>query len=137
VIPIGYETDSYQMLPAGTVCASGALTTPPAGSQYGGTDFNKGIIRIAVSAIASATAFAICLQDSGDGGTTWNPTVLAAADMANAPGYATVTPVAAKNFEVTLTNFPGNLFRVVAWATGGTVTCGITGDFQKFVADQT
>lgn len=134
---MGYETDSYTLLPAGTVCASGALTTPPAANQYGGSDFKQGVIRIAVSAISGATAFAICLQDSPDGGTTWYPTVLAAADMAAAPGYGTVTPVASKNFEITLSTFPGNLFRVVAWATGGTVTCGITCDAQKFVADNT
>lgn len=134
---MGFETDTYTLLPAGTVCASGALTTPPAANQFGGSDFKQGVIRIQVSAISGATAFAICLQDSGDNGTTWNPTVLAAADMTGAPGYGTVTPVAAKNFEVTLSTFPGNLFRVVAWATGGTVTCGITGDFQKYVADQT
>ena len=134
---MGYETDSYTLLPAATVCASGALTTPPTANQFGGSDFKSGVIRIQVSAISGATAFAICLQDSGDGGTTWNPTVLAAADMTGAPGYGTVTPVAAKNFEITLSTFPGNLLRVVAWATGGTVTCGITIDAQKFVADQT
>lgn len=132
---MGYETDTYVLLPAGTVCASGALTTPPAANQYGGTDFNKGIIRIAVSAISGATAFAIGLQDSSDGGTTWFPTVGSAAAMTGMPGYGTITPVAATNYEVTLTNFPGNVFRVVAWSTGGTVTCGITGDFQKWVAD--
>lgn len=132
---MAYETDSYQLLPAGTVCASGALTTPPAANQYGGSDFDKGVIRIAVSAISGATGFAVCLQDSPDGGTTWYPTVLAAADMTAAPGYATMTPVAAKNFEVTLTAFPGNLFRVVAWATGGTVTCGISADLEKRTPD--
>ena len=136
---MGYESDSYTLLPSATVCAAGALTTPPAANQFGGSDFKQGVIRIAVSALGTGppTAFAVCLQDSGDGGTTWNPTVLAAADMAAAPGYGTVTPVAAKNFEVTLSTFPGNLFRVVAWATGGTVTCGITADLQKYVADAT
>lgn len=134
---MGYETDSLTLLPAATVCASAALTTPPAANQFGGSDYVRGVIRIAVSAISGATAFAVCLQDSPDGGTTWYPSVLAAADMTAAPGYATMTPVASKNFEVTLTAFPGNLFRVVAWATGGTVTCGITADCQKYVPDNT
>jgi hypothetical protein len=134
--PIGYETDTYTLLPAGTVCASGALTTPPAANQFAGSDFRSGVIRIAVSAISGATAFAICLQDSPDGGTTWYPTVGSAAAMTNAPGYGTVTPAASTNYEITLSTFPGNLFRVVAWATGGTVTCGITADLQKWVADQ-
>jgi hypothetical protein len=132
---MGYETSSLTLLPAATVCASGALTTPPVANQFAGSDFDKGVLRIAVSAISGATAFAVCLQDSPDGGTTWYPTVLAAADMTGAPGYATMTPVAAKNFEITLTTFPGSLFRIVAWATGGTVTCGITADLQKRMAD--
>jgi hypothetical protein len=134
---MGLETDSYTLLPAGTVCASAALTTPPAANQFAGSDFDKGILRIAVSAIAGATAFAVCLQDSPDGGVTWYPSVLAAADMTAAPGYATMTPVAAKNFEAGVMSMPGNLFRVVAWATGGTVTCAITGDFEKRFADST
>jgi hypothetical protein len=133
---MGFETDSYTLLPA-TVCAAGALTTPPAANQYGGSDYDHGVIRVAVSAISGATNFYVCLQDSPDGGVTWYPSVLAVADMAGAPGYGTFVPVASKNFEIPLASFPGNLFRVVAWAVAGTVTCAITGDFEKRFADST
>lgn len=132
---MAYETSTLNLLPAGTVCAAGALTAPSATYQYGGSDFDKGVIRIPVSAVSGATALAICLQDSPDGGTTWYPSIAAASDMTGAPGYATMTPVASKNFEVPLNAFPGNLFRVALWATGGTVTCGVSADLAKRVPD--
>jgi hypothetical protein len=146
---MGYETDTYTLIPAGTVCAVG-LTTPPAVNQFGGSDFVRGLLRVNLTAQAgtwtTTGAVQVFLQNSPDGGTTWYPNLaaLGAAGYAtaNLPEYAQLftagtTPVVGL-YTLLLNTFPGNLFRaVVNVVTGTSVTLGITGDFQKYVPDNT
>lgn len=145
---MGYETDSYVLLPAGTVCSAG-LTVAPAGNQFAGSDFARGVMRASLSAPVgtwtTTGVVAILLQNSPDGGTTWFPNAAAI----GAGGYpATITPLGfaqlfttgvtpvAGLYSVIVNAFPGNLFRAAVFVAAGTsVTLGITGDFQKNVPD--
>jgi uncharacterized protein YfaP (DUF2135 family) len=146
---MGYTTDTYTLIPAGTVCSAG-LTT--GGSAYhAGTDFDKAILRIDLTAQAGTWTttglVAVLLQTSGDGASTWYPdsaTTLAAAGYPSSttvPGYqplftAGTTPVVGK-YSVVVNAFPGALFRAAVYVvTGTSVTLGITGDFLKRVPDQ-
>ena len=146
---MGYETDSYALLPAGTVCSAGLTVS---NSNFAGSDFVRGKLHINITAQAGTWTttglVAVLLQSSPDGGTTFYPDVaatIAAAGYASnttIAGYqalftAGTTPVVGK-YSTSFTAFPGNLFRVAVYVvTGTSVTCGISGDFQKFVADQT
>jgi hypothetical protein len=145
---MGYETDTYTLIPAGTVCSAG-LTTAPAANQFSGSDFVRGVLRVNITAQAGTWTttgqVAILLQNSPDGGTTWYPNA-AAIGAAGYPatiaplGYSALftagtTPVVAL-YSVIVNTFPGNLFRAaVNVVTGTSVTLGITGDFQKWLAD--
>jgi hypothetical protein len=144
---MGYITDSYTLIPAGTVCAAG-LTVPPAANQVAGANFVRGLLRVAVTAQAgtwtTTGAVQVFLQNSPDNGTTWYPNLaaLGAAGYAtaNVPEYAQLftagtTPVVGL-YTLPLTTFAGNLFRAaVNVLTGTSVTLGITGDFQKLIPD--
>jgi hypothetical protein len=146
---VGYVSDTLTLMPAGTVCAAG-VTTPPAANQVAGANFVRGLLRVSITAQAgtwtTTGAVQVWLQNSPDGGTTWYPNAaaLAAAGYAtsNVPEYAQlftagITPVVGL-YTLPLTVFPGNLFRaVVNVVTGTSVTLGITGDFQKMIADNT
>jgi hypothetical protein len=147
---LGYLTDSYALLPAGTVCSAGL--TVPAGvtGQFSGSNFVRAKLHISLTAQAGTWTttglVAVLLQSSPDGGTTWYPdaaaTIAAAGYASNTAitGYqalftAGTTPVTGK-YSTTFTGFPGSLFRAAVYVvTGTSVTLGITGDFQKFVAD--
>jgi 16S rRNA C1402 (ribose-2'-O) methylase RsmI len=108
--------------------------------QFAGSDFVRGIVRVGVTAAASAgTALAVAFQSSPDGGTTWYPSA-AGLPFASTPGYQTVTAAiaAASQWAFPLTTFPGALFRLAVLVTGGTgLTVSATGDFQKVVPDNT
>lgn len=145
---MGYETDSYTLLPAATVCSTG-LTVAPAGNQFAGSDFVRGVMRVTLSAPVgtwtTTGVVAILLQNSPDGGTTWFPNAAAL----GAAGYpATITPLGfaqlfttgavpvAGLYSAILNTFPGNLFRAAVFVAAGTsVTVGITADLQKNVPD--
>lgn len=145
---MGYETDTYTLLPAATVCAAG-LTTAPVGNQFAGSDFVRGVMRVNITAQTgtwtSTGVVAVTLQNSPDAGTTWYPNAAAL----GAAGYpATITPLGYSQlfttgttpvvglYSVIVNTFPGNLFRVAVNVVAGTnVTLGITADLQKFVAD--
>jgi hypothetical protein len=145
---MGYEVDTYQLLPAGTVCAAG-LTTGGT-TTFAGSDFDKGILHISITAQTgtwtTTGVVAVLLQSSPDGGTTWYPdaaATLAAAGYASAttvPGWTSLftagtTPVVGK-YTAMVTNFPGQLFRVAVYVVTGTnVTLGIEGEFSKRVPD--
>lgn len=146
---MGYLSSSLTLLPGGTVCNAG-LTTAPVANQFSGSDFDRGILRINLTAQAGTWTttglVAVMFQSSPDGGTTWYPDVaasVAAAGYASAttiPGYqalftAGTTPVTGK-YTTVVNLFPGNLARVAVYVvTGTSVTLGITGDFMKRVAD--
>jgi hypothetical protein len=146
---LGYETDSYVLLPPATVCAAGLTVS---NLNFAGSDFVRGKLHINLTAQTGTWTttglVAVLLQSSPDGGSTFYPdvaaTVAAAGYASNTTiaGYqalftAGTTPVVGK-YSTTFTGFPGNLFRVAVYVVSGTnVTCGISGDFQKFVADQT
>jgi hypothetical protein len=139
---------------AGTVCAAAAVTVGAGTVAFGGSDFVRGVIRVNVSASAGVfTQWGIVLQSSD--GTSWYPDYTRVAAIgtgqlaaggawpAGAPfGLAGVYPLgttapATGLFQVVAKDFPGSTFRVGVWGVGGTsITCGITGDFQKFMADQ-
>lgn len=148
---MGYITDTYTLLPAGTTCPAG-LTVPATGTaMFAGSDFDRAVLRINLTAQAGTWTttglVAVLLQNSPDGGTTWYPdtaTSLAAAGYPSSttiPGYqalfaAGTTPVVGKYSSV-VAAFPGALFRVGVYVvTGTSVTLGITGDFLKRVPDQ-
>lgn len=146
---MGYISSSLTLLPAGTVCSAG-LTTAPTGNQFSGADFDRGVLRINLTAQAGTWTttglVAVLLQNSPDGGTTWYPdtaTSLAAAGYPSSttvPGYqalfsAGTTPVVGK-YSTVMTSFPGNLCRVAVYVvTGTSVTLGITADLMKRVPD--
>lgn len=147
---MGYEVDTYTLLPAATVCSAGLTVPSGTTGQFAGSDFDKGLLRINLTAQAGTWTttglVAVLLQNSPDGGTTWYPdaaTTIAAAGYPSSttiPGYqalftAGTTPVVGKY--TTVTNaFPGALFRVAVYVvTGTSVTLGITGDFMKRVPD--
>jgi hypothetical protein len=148
---LGYETDSYTLLPAATVCSAG-LTVAPVGNQFAGSDFVRGVLRLNLTAPVgtwtTTGVVAVLLQNSPDGGTTWYPDVAASLAVAGYPTATTVpgwqslftagtTPVAGK-YTTVLNTFPGNLFRAAVYVvTGTSVTLGITADLQKWVADAT
>jgi hypothetical protein len=151
---MGYEVDTYQLMAAGTVCAAAAVTVGAGTVAFAGSDFVRGVIRVNVSASAGTfTQWGIVLQSS-DGVPNWYPDYtrvaaigtgqLAAAGAwpAGAPfGIGGIYPLgttapASGLFQVVAKDFPGGTFRVGVWGVGGTsITCGITGDFQKMVAD--
>lgn len=143
---MGYHSDTYTLLAAGTVCSAG-LTTGTA--KFDGSNFSRGVLRVNLTAQAgtwtSTGVVAVLLQNSPDGGTTWFPNAAAI----GAAGYpATITPLGYAQlftagttpvvgaYSVIINTFPGNLFRVaVNVVTGTSVTLGITGDFQKITPD--
>jgi hypothetical protein len=146
---LGYETDSYQLMATGTVCAAGAITTDGlAAHQFAGSDFVKAVLRINVAATSGTyTSWGVVFQSSPDGGTTWYPSFTGAGTgiaVGAAPGgpgvgyYQVGTTCAVGLSQLIIPNlFPGALFRVGLTGLGGTsTTAGITGDFQKFVPDQ-
>jgi len=149
---LGYETDTYTLLPAGTVCAAGLTVPAGAAGQFAGSDFDRAVLRISLTAQAGTWTttglVAVLLQTSPDNGTTWYPdaaATIAAAGYASSstiPGWqplftAGTTPVAGK-YTTVINAFPGNLFRVGVYVvTGTSVTLGITGDFMKRTPDNT
>jgi hypothetical protein len=147
---LGYETSTYTLIPAGTVCSAGLTVPSGTTGQFAGSDFDKAIFRINLTAQAgtwtTTGVVAVLLQNSPDGGTTWFPdaaTTIAAAGYASSttiPAYqalftAGTTPVVGKYTTVT-SAFPGQLFRAAVYVvTGTSVTLGITADFMKRVPD--
>jgi hypothetical protein len=136
---LGYETDTYTLLPAGSALTAATWFTPSTAPYYfAGSDFVRGVIRVNVTAVTTApTAIAVALQNSSDGGTTWYPSA-AGLPFASTPGYATITATVAATTQwaFTVNTFPGNLFRLAVLTTGGTgVIVSATGDFQKYIAD--
>jgi hypothetical protein len=145
---MGYETDTYTLMAAGTACAVGAITTDalPA-HQYGGSDFVRAVLRINVSATSGTyTSWGVVFQSSPDGGTTWYPSfagagtgiAIGAAPAGPGAGYYQVGTTCAVGLSQLIIPqfFPGTLFRVGLTGLGGTsITAGITGDFQKYLAD--
>lgn len=144
---MGFHTDTYTLLAAGTVCNAG-LTTGTA--KFDGSNFARGILRVNLTAQAGTWTttglVAVLLQSSDDGGTNWYPGAATALAAAGYPGSGTVpgyqalftagtTPVVGKYSSV-VSSFPGSLFRVAVYVvTGTSVTLGITGDFQKITTD--
>jgi len=136
---MGYETDSYTLVPAGSALTAGTwFTASTAPYYFAGSDFVRGVIRVNVTAVTTAgTAIAVALQNSPDGGTTWYPSA-AGLPFSSTPGYGTITAAVAATTQwaFTVSTFPGNLFRLAILTTGGTgITVSATGDFQKFIAD--
>jgi hypothetical protein len=145
---MGFETDSYTLMTAGTACAAGAITTDGlAAHQYAGSDFVRAVLRINVSATSGTyTSWGIVFQTSPDGGTTWYPSFagagtgigIGATPAGSTVGYYQVGTTCAVGLSQLIIPqfFPGTLFRVGLTGLGGTsTTAGITGDFQKYVPD--
>jgi len=147
---MGYEVDSYQLLPAATVCGTGLTVPSGTTGQFAGTDFDKAVLHISLTAQAGTWTttglVAVLLQSSPDNGTTWYPDAAATIAAAGYPSSATIpgwqplftagtTPVVGK-YSTVISAFPGSLFRVGVYVVAGTsVTLGITGDFMKRIAD--
>lgn len=147
---MGYEVDTYTLLPAATVCSAGLTVPSGTTGQFAGSDFDRALLRINLTAQAGTWTttglVAVFLQNSPDGGTTWYPdaaTTIAAAGYPSAttiPGWqalftAGTTPVVGK-YTTVATTFAGGLFRVGVYVVAGTsVTLGITGDFMKRIPD--
>jgi hypothetical protein len=139
---VGYVSSSLTLMSATTLTPAstpGAQVTGSASQQFAGSDFDKGLIRVNVTAVSSPTItdWGVYLQSSPDNGTTWYPVLK---DRATAPGYAqlgTAAPAANDLLESVVTSFPGALFRVAVYAVGsaGTITVSVTGEFQKRVPD--
>jgi putative alpha-1,2-mannosidase len=144
---MGYESDTVALLPAGTVCSAG-LTTGTV--TVAGSDFVRAKLHVSLTAQAgtwtTTGVVAVLLQSSPDGGSTWYPdaaATIAAAGYASSTtisGYqalftAGTTPVTGK-YSLVTGGFPGNLFRAAVYVvTGTSVTLGISGDFQKWLPD--
>jgi hypothetical protein len=138
---MGYETDTYTLAPASAALTAGTWYFPATATYYfAGSDFDKGVIRLAISAAGGAgTACAVALQSSPDGGTTWYPDAASIAST-NTPGYQTNTTAvgtAVTHLEFSLTSFPGDLFRLGVLVTGGTtvVLVSAAGEFTKKIPD--
>src|ERR1039457_3767319 len=90
---LGYETDSYTLLPPGTVCAAGLTVS---NLNFAGSDFVRRKLHINLTAQTgtwtTTRLVAVLLQSSPDGGSTFYPDV--AATVA-AGGYASSTTIAA------------------------------------------
>jgi hypothetical protein len=146
---MGYETDTLTLVTAGSTLVAGTWFTPTTAPFYfGGADFVRGHVRInVVTATTSPTALALGFQNSPDNGTTWYPTVTALPQVgiggATAPVSAfyqsiTATIAVGTLWDFAFSGFPGNLFRLALLATGGTgITVNATGEFQKWVPDNT
>ena len=147
MIPIGYETDSYVLMTPGTVCAVGAITVGAGANAagFGGSDFVKAVLRIAVTATTGTyTSWGVVFQSSPDNGTTWYPSFTGAGTGIAVGGgtsvgyYQVGTTCAVGLSQLVAAIFPGNLFRVGITGLGGTsITAGITADLQKYVPDAT
>jgi hypothetical protein len=145
---MGYETDSYQLMAAGTACAVGAITTDGlAAHRFSGSDFVRAVLRINVSATSGTyTSWGVVFQSSPDGGTTWYPSFagagtgigVGATPSGSTVGYYQVGTTCAVGLSQLIIPqfFPGALFRVGLTGLAGTsITAGITGDLQKWLAD--
>lgn len=151
---MGYVTDTYTLMAAGTVCAAAAVTVGAGTVVFGGADFQRGVIRVNVSASAGVfTQWGLVVQ-SADSVPNWYPdytrvAAIGTGQLAAAGVYPGGQPIglggvyplgttapATGLFQVDVNAFPGASFRVGLWGVGGTsITCGITGDFQKLIAD--
>jgi hypothetical protein len=151
---MGYVTDSYTLMAAGTVCAVGAVTVGAGTVAFAGSDFQRGVLRLKVTASAGVfTQWGLVVQ-SADAVPNWYPdftrvSAIGTGQLATAGvwpagqpgGLSGVYPLgttapAAGLFQVVVGAFPGSNFRVGVWGVGGTsITCGITGDLQKLVPD--
>jgi hypothetical protein len=138
---VGYITDSYQLVSAGTVLTPvttpGAVVTGSASQQYAGADFDRAVIRVTVSAVSSPTItdWGVFLQDSD--GTNWFPDLANRTEAAGYMQFGTSAPSAGQHFQAVVSAFPGNTFRLGIYAVGsaGTITVAATGDFEKRVPD--
>jgi hypothetical protein len=147
---MGLVTDSYTLLPAGTVCSAGLTVPSGTTGRFAGSNFDRGVLHVSLTAQAGTWTttglVAVLLQSSPDNGTTWYPDAAATIAAAGYPSSGTIpgyqplftagtTPVTGK-YSVVVSAFPGALFRAGVYVvTGTSVTLGITGDFQKLFPD--
>src|ERR1017187_4484979 len=76
--PLGYETDSYVLLPPATVCAAGLTVS---NLNFAGSDFVRGKLHINLTAqtgtCTSSGLVSVLLQSSPDAASTFPPDVAA------------------------------------------------------------